>query len=293
MVQKCVLAALSAVLFSSVSTVASAADIIDPPVVTLPEYQEPVVQKAGSWYIRGDLGYSLTKLHDIEYVTGGAGGNGIGLLRGDLNDSYFVGAGIGYDTGHYLRYDLTLDYLFKADFKGSSSGTCTDLGGNTIDCDTTDTSSLTAMSLMSNAYVDLGHFNGITPYIGAGIGGTHVQWGDLHNKFNQDVINPDEKHKGHSSWRFTYALMAGASYDVTDCLALDAGYRYRRVLGGKMFGIGDSHGSQTGPGYDHGIDLHDFKVGARYKFGGNGGGGCGGTKYLPEPEPIDYKPIYK
>ena len=211
-------------------------------------------------------------------------------LRGKLSNGYSVGGGIGYDTGNYLRVDLTADYFAKTNFKGSTSGTCTPSGGGAqIACTTTDTASYSAISLMANAYIDLGKYNGFTPYVGAGIGGTHVTWGQLSNTFDQPVTNPNELHPGSKEWRYTYALMAGASYDVSDCVAVDAGYRFRKVAGGHMFGIGNGGGtglSSTGGGKDKGISTHEVRVGARYKFGG-----CG-SSHVPDYQP-EYQPVYK
>ena len=284
----------SAAVTMLLGSAAFAADLA-PPIIEAPmPMPTPVVENSGSWYIRGDVGYSFTQMGDIDYVVGpgpGAGGNAMGLLRGNLSDNFMLGGGVGYDTGHYLRVDLTGDYLFRTNFNGSTTGTCTSAGpgGGPITCTTTDTASMTALSLLANAYVDIGNWGGLRPYIGAGIGGTHVTWTQLSNVFNENVTNPDELHAGHADWRFTYALMAGASYDVTDCLALDAGYRYRKVSGGKMFGIGNGAGSITGPGYDRGFDIHDVRLGARYKFGGSSCGGGVVEHYQPEP----YEPVYK
>ncbi|MCU0830529.1 MAG: porin family protein [Rhizobiaceae bacterium] len=291
MVHSRVSVAAVAALLSSISTLAMAADIIDPPVIEAPILPiiEPV--KTGGWYIRGDVGYSMTSIGDIHYDTfDPIGGNfSTGLLRGELSDGAIFGGGIGYDTGHYLRFDLTADYQ-QSKFKGNSF--CGPAGAICTD----DTQKLSALSLLANAYVDLGHFNGFTPYVGAGIGGTHVNWGTLTNDCRPGVdpaLCTDDTHPGGSEWRFTYAAMAGVSYDVTDCLAIDAGYRYRNIAGGKMFGI--AHSGNPGSGYDKGIDAHDFRLGARYTFGGKGGTGCGAKPQPIEPyEPIEpYKPVFK
>jgi opacity protein-like surface antigen len=291
MSRKLLLLAASVALLVGAGSLAQAADIIDPPVIDLPEPVMPTPHVAtGGWYIRGDIGYSANSNVDAEYVTTSLGLIGAGTLRGNLKNNYSVGGGIGYDTGNYLRVDFTADYFTKSNFNGSSTGTCTPLVApfTPIACTTTDTMSLSALSLMANAYIDLGKFGGFTPYVGAGIGGTHVKWGTLSNVYNQPVANPNETHPGFSNWRFTYAVMAGASYDVTDCLAVDAGYRYRKVEGGKMFGVGTL--GTTGPAHDKGFSVHDFRIGARYKLAGLSGG-CGGS-HVPDYQP-DYQPVYK
>ena len=288
MSRKLLLLAASVALLSGAASFAHAADIIDPPVIDLPEPVMPVAHAAtGGWYIRGDIGYSANKMSDVEYVTSSGGLIGSGKLLGILSTNYSGGVGVGYDTGNYLRTDLTLDYFSNSNFRGTSTGTCTSVaaGGAQVACTTRDTASYSALSIMANAYIDLGKYSGFTPYIGAGIGGTHVKWGTLTNDFDNTLVtNPDETHPGATNWRFTYALMAGASYDVTDCLAIDAGYRFRKIEGGKMFGIGTA--GTTGPAHDKGIKAHDFRVGARYKFGG-----CGGS-HVPDYQP-DYQPVYK
>jgi opacity protein-like surface antigen len=294
MSRKLLLLAASVAFLSGAASVASAADIIDPPVVDLPEPSMPVAHAAaGGWYLRGDVGYSMGGDVDADYVVAVPGppvSISSGLLRGQLKDNYSFGAGIGYDTGNYLRVDLTADYFTKTNFNGSSAGFCNPVvPGPLVPCTTTDTQSLSALSIMANAYIDLGKFNGITPYVGAGIGGTHVSWGTLNNDYDNTLVtNADETHPGAKNWRFTYAVMAGASYDVSDCFAIDAGYRYRKIEGGKMFGVGSA--GTTGPAHDKGFGTHDFRIGARYKLAGLSGG-CGGS-HVPDYQP-DYQPVYK
>jgi opacity protein-like surface antigen len=150
-----------------------------------------------------------------------------------------LGGGIGYQVDDHFRVDLTGDYWFDSDFRGSTSGIC---GG--APCTSIDTSSVNAFLLLANAYVDLGTYNGITPYIGAGIGGAHVDWDNLRNEIPGQ---PPVEHEGAANWRFAYAVMAGASYCLTDKLKLDAGYRYSRIEGGRMFEIAPGN---PGPGFD-------------------------------------------
>jgi opacity protein-like surface antigen len=290
MSRKSLLLASASSLLAIFASGALAADVLEPPVIELPE-PTPIAHPAptGGWYLRGDVGYSWMNNIEAEYVTAGPP-IGFGLLRGDLSDSYFVGGGVGYDTGHYLRFDSTLDYTARSNFLGSSSGTCNPVvAGPPIPCTTTDTTSVTLLTLLANAYVDVELTHGFKAYAGAGIGGTYVKWGTLLNDFDQTVVtNDDELHGGYADWRFTYALHAGASYDVTNCLALDAGYRFRRIEGGAMFGVGT--GGTTGPGFDSKITTHDFKVGARYKLAGLSGG-CGAV-HIPDYTP-EYTPVYK
>lgn len=237
----CVSLAVSSAAMAFASA-AFAADFTEevPEVIVTP----PAV---GGWYLRGDIGYSWNRFKHADYVTSVCSSNcdssvfENNTVLGDLKGSFLIGGGVGYQVTDYLRTDLTLDYMTRSKFTSDH-----------------DQSHMSGLSLLANAYVDLGNFAGITPYLGAGIGGTRVKWADVVDMRSNDV------HPGDANWRFTYALMAGASVDLTHNLKLDAGYRYRHINGGKMFEGNPGIGS----GYDKGMNVHDVRVGLRYMFGG-------------------------
>ncbi len=278
-----------AALLASVSIPAMAADMYEPPVVDpappapVAVYEEPA-QDFGGWYIRGDVGYASADFRGGDYMTPGPGMNS--FTSGSLNNTWTGGVGVGYQVTRYLRTDLTLDHIGKTDFLASTRGAC----GVAANCVSNDVSSFSGWSLLANAYVDLGTWQGITPYVGAGIGGTRVKWGNLINTACEEA-NPANcdlpvTHGGKANWRFTYALMAGASYCLTEKLKLDAGYRYRRIEGGAMFDLA----AGNGPGFDKGINIHEGRAGLRYQFGG--ATECAPERVAYQPEPLE-PPIYK
>ena len=118
--------------------------------------------------------------------------------------------------------DLTGDYWFKSDFEGSTSGFCAD----GLPCTSSDKSSVEVFLLLANAYVDLGTYNGFTPYVGAGIGGAYVKWDELTNTTRDGSF----KHEGGGDWRFAYAAMAGVSYCLTENALLVERQRSHDVL---------------------------------------------------------------
>lgn len=287
------LIAVAALLAGAVAP-AMGADYFEPPIVEAPPpiYVEEK-PSYGGWYIRGDIDYSWLKFRGAEYTVidpilnccgqmVGARLVGGNALNGKLRPSFSLGAGVGYKISKYLRADLTLDYQFRSRFNGYTVG----CGGA---CRSTDVTSLTALSLLANAYADLGTYKGITPYVGAGIGGAHIKWEDLSNTACNGGVCNTFTHPGYKELRFAYALMAGVSYDITSSVALDVGYRWMRVPGGRMFG-GDNApgGPYTGHGRDKGIDFHSVKAGLRYKFGGGYHAKKPDLPYY-EPEPIVYK----
>lgn len=269
------LSAAIAALIASNS--AFAADVFQPEPAP-PAPIEAVPLTTSGWYLRGDVGYAWTDMRGASYWQGGTGGTWTDFDDADSDDSWFVGGGVGYQWNDYFRTDVTLDYMFDTDFRGSTTGAC-GIGPN---CVSSDRASFNAWTLLANAYVDFGTYAGITPYVGAGIGATRVNWGNLRNTSCEvgDPSNCDDTvtHNGHDSWRFTYALMAGASIDLTCNWAADAGYRFRQIDGGDMFGLANN----GGPGDDDGFFVHEARVGLRYTFNT-----CEAP--LPPPEPIVYK----
>ncbi|KOF18228.1 HEAT resistant agglutinin 1 protein [Ensifer adhaerens] len=274
---KRILSGVVAVLLSG--TAAYAADVYQPPIEA-PVVEQPVeVVQASGWYLRGDVGYAWNDLRGAHYFQGS---NGFikDFDSADIDDSWVIGGGVGYQINNYLRTDVTLDYWGGGDFEGSTTGSC----GVAANCVSTDISSVSAWSLMANVYVDIGTYGAFTPYVGAGIGGTRVKWDGLRNTScevgNPGNCDPTVNHGGKDSWRFTYALMAGTAIDLTCNLKADVGYRFRDVDGGDMFGYAQS----GGPGYDKGFYIHEARAGLRYSFGNV----CE-VPYEPPPEPIVYK----
>lgn len=276
---KTILAAATAALLAS--SAAYAADVYQPePQPVYVDAPEVAVAEASGWYLRGDLGYSFNKLRGANYFQG-SNDNMVDFATSSIKDSFWLGAGVGYQINSYLRSDLTFDYLFDSEFTGSTRGSC----GVATACTSRDITSMRAYTLMANAYVDLGTYAYFTPYIGGGIGGSYVKWDKLRNTSCSDSDPSDcdatVEHEGKGSWRFAYQLMAGASIDVTCNVKADVGYRFRHTAGGDMFG----YALNGGPGYDKGFTSHSLHAGARYVFGG-----CETpVAYEPPPE----LPVYK
>lgn len=258
---------------------AFAADVYQPAPAAFEAAPEIQVQEASGWYLRGDVGYSFNKARSFEFSRATGGTPALETVHSSstsMKDSFLVGAGVGYQINNYLRTDLTFDYMAKSNFRGTGPAA----GGGTDDFRT----SVRAYSLLANAYVDLGTYGRFTPYLGAGIGGAYVKWDNL--KLANSCGGADCEWGGEGDWRFAYALMAGASIDVTCNLKADVGYRFRQIGSGEMFGIGS--GGNSGNGRSKGITSHEVRVGGRYVFNG-----CDTAQYMP-PADIPLQPaVYK
>jgi opacity protein-like surface antigen len=264
--------AFIAALLAGAAAPAFAADPYYPPADPAPPqvvYQDEGADYGG-WYLRGDVDYHWSDFRGADYVLYTPVGASNSFDFGDIEDSWSLGGGVGYQINKHLRTDLTGDWMFEADFRGQTS----DATNFSVD-----TSKVSSFLLLANAYVDIGTWRGITPYVGAGVGGAWVKWDDLNN-----TITPGGTitHRGAKSWRFAYALSAGASYCLTDNLKFDAGYRFSHVKGGKMFEFAADGAGGAGPGYDKGFHNHEVRGGLRYQFG---------KSDCAEPEQIAYEPV--
>ncbi len=261
-----------------------AADLYQPQVIEAPPTYIPEVEvkEASGWYLRGDAIVAYNAIAGVDFFQG-SNATYSQFTSAKMRTSFGAGVGVGYQITSMFRADLTGDYLFKSSFSGSTSGQC---GAPLEACTSTDIASMQAFSLMANAYVDLGTYGMVTPYVGGGIGGTYVSWSNLSNTACQDDgggCDATVTHGGRASWRFTYALMAGAAVKINCKLKADIGYRYRNVTGGAMFG----YASNGGPGYDRGFHIHEGRAGLRYSFGDSD---CA-QAYIPPP--VYNPPVYK
>jgi opacity protein-like surface antigen len=243
-----------------------------PPPVEAPEYTGTIANVDG-WYIRGDLGYNASidggkpTYRTFDFTTADTTTNTFDKAR--FSNDFTLNAGAGYQFNDFLRSDLTLDY-FKTNFKGRGNWESCNPSGS-VNCRYND-QNLTTLGLLLNGYVDLGTYWGFTPYLGAGAGMSYVKWGDVNQYFacssncSNAADNEMFAHEGVDSWRFTYALMAGTSYDLTDSLKLDFVYRFSQINAGgtqKFNGYETALGAFNDKGRDKGLTRHEFRTGLR------------------------------
>lgn len=246
---------------------AVAADFPEPlPVIEAPE---PLpITGVGGWYLRGDIGYKVyndpdAKLSNPDYAGGSFTGGLNELTDTNLDDAYNIGVGVGYKVNDYLRADLTLDYETPAEFGGRlfcpGAASCPDADGDgTPDAFSEESADITAWSALANVYADLGTFYGITPYVGAGAGLSYLVTDDVKSSIGAE-------YDGDERFNFAWALMAGASYALTDQLALDVGYRYLNLGDAESGVIASGTGETTRIRYEN-IDAHEVRVGLRYNL---------------------------
>ncbi len=215
------------------------------PVIEPEPLPEPP-EALGGWYLRGDIAYTVNEDTNVVYNED-AGRLNFGYA--DVGNTARVDVGIGHRFGDWFRGDMTLEYAAKANLRGGTVGPC---GPGT--CATVERADLQMFSLMANGYADLGFYDGFSPYVGVGAGLSYLNWdynGGLGNFSNEDV-------------RFTYALMAGLSYDVDANWTIDAGYRFLNVPEGNIV---DDNAALNGDIRYENLMSHEVRIGFRYTFG--------------------------
>jgi opacity protein-like surface antigen len=126
------------------------------------------------------------------YLRGDIGWSFLEWSGGDDDSAIALGAGIGYRFNENFRVDV------RGDFAGDYDVGVTDLDVWTI---------------LANGYFDIPTGTMLTPYLGAGIG---YGWVNASPGGDDDGV--------------AFALMGGASIDLSSTTAIDLGYRFRDVM---------------------------------------------------------------
>jgi opacity protein-like surface antigen len=214
-----------------VSTASLAADLPPPPLLPPPVYAGPVI--TSGWYLRADVGVGLQRFSDFDHTQ--TNSNFVwpaswAIRQSNITDTTFVGFGVGYAWNNWLRFDVTGEYRIQDEFKvlGSYNEFCLDGWGNPATCFDQFHGHHSAWVALANAYVDLGTWWCLTPFIGAGVGGALHKFTGL---TDIGLIADGSTGFGFNSedstkWRFAWAFHAGVAYNVTNNVKIELAYRY-------------------------------------------------------------------
>ncbi|OOG72608.1 cell envelope biogenesis protein OmpA [Sinorhizobium sp. A49] len=225
----------------------------------------PVVVPTGGWYLRGYMGMSNQQLGSLEHADFSIPPYHELVDEGGFGSAPLAGVGVGYQFNDWLRMDGIVEYRGKADFAALDRYAFqTDANGNPIWEGTDDyDGAKSEWLLMANAYVDIGDWNGIVPYVGAGIGASRNTISGF-----RDINVPRlgvASAESDPTWNFAWALHAGVGYKATERLTVDVGYSYLNLGDAKTKEIRSYDGQYViGPMHFKDITSHDFKLGMRY-----------------------------
>jgi opacity protein-like surface antigen len=251
------------------SSAAFAADMaIAPP----PQYYAPPpVEEFGGWYLRGDIGFSNQSVKNL-FDTNSTAYNNVAVSQtSSFGSAGIYGGGVGYQFNNWFRADFTGQYRGKSNFTGLDVVTGT---GPFVGFRETNNYTATKSELLflANAYVDLGTWWCVTPFIGAGIGTARVSIANFTD--TGDIFNGGQAHSFNyagegSKWNFAWAAHAGLAYRVSPSLTLELAYSFVDLGSGT-----------TGPSYSFdqvtntthaafafkNITSHDVKLGVRWEL---------------------------
>lgn len=245
---------------------AKAADVIEPPVYEAPP--EVVAVAAGGWYLRGDIGMSNTILHGGMYNVLFDDVDNLEFLdEGTFSSGVTYRAGIGYQFSQWLRADATVEFRGKTDFSALDRYEgVDDADDSTWDASNDYEARTRQWLLMANAYIDLGTYAGITPYIGGGIGAAQ---NSVYSFRDVNVQNGGTAYaEPHTQWNMAWALHAGMAMDINERLTMDLGYSYLHLGDAQSGDISTFDGTNNvnNPMIFNDLVSHDLKFGLRYKL---------------------------
>jgi len=254
-------------------TSAQAADL--GPIMQAPRMIQPMQaeEQMGGWYLRGDIGVGSQRFKEFDHVQTNQAFVWPASWRidqRDMGDAAFIGGGIGFQWNSWLRFDGTAEYRMKAKFKAIGSYTEFCPGGRCFDVYEGNHS---ATVLMANAYVDLGTWMCLTPFVGVGVGYARHSFSGFSDV---GLISDGTTGFGYaansdfSEWKFAWAVHAGVAYNVTNNFKMELAYRYLN-FGNVNTSVIDcaNGGCSTGGGprayYTfREFDSHDIKFGMRW-----------------------------
>jgi len=207
----------------------------------------PAAARNGAWYVGGDFGAAIVEDTPINF------GPGVDVkishnvgFDGDLFVGYDLGAFRLEAEGSYKRASLD---KFENSFLISTPGTTIPIGEHKVDGDAS------ALSFMVNGMLDFGDEDGISGFVGGGVGVARVDYNNLRAFANQDPYVDD------SDSHFAWQVVAGVRKAVSDRVDVTLKYRF--------FNVSDLHFEDVGgfKGDSH-FHSHSLLGGITFNFGG-------------------------
>jgi opacity protein-like surface antigen len=267
---------------ASLSAAALAADL----PATLPLVVEPALADESGWYLRGDVGIGVQRFRAFDHFQTNPAfvwPASWQILQMESDDATLFDFGVGYAVNNWLRFDVIGEHRGMAKLKvlGSYLEFC---AGRAICFDQYDASH-SAEVFLANAYLDLGTWWYVTPFVGVGVGAAYNSVLSLTDTgLNADgTTGYGYASVNSSSFNFAWAAHAGLAYNVSRHLKLEFAYRYLS-LGSVRTPIIDCSSTgcvitpNSGPSAFYTLtnfNSQDFKLGLRWML---------------EPEPPAYPP---
>ena len=212
----------------------------------------PALARDGAWYVGGDFGAMIVE--DVRFDVG------------TTQDAIIVDHEYGYDGALFVGYDLgafrlEAEVAYKrADIDGlattialpGSAGpglpvaqTFSDAGGGNT----------TALSFMINGLLDFGDDDGVSGFVGGGVGIARVNFNNQRRFSNQGAFLDD------SDSRFAWQVVAGVRQAISDGVDVTLRYRFFNVADIETVGF-------NGADFSTRLRTHSLLGGLTFNFGG-------------------------
>jgi opacity protein-like surface antigen len=266
---------------SLMSSMAFAADM---PIAPPPMYAPPPVEDFGGWYLRGDIGFSNQSVKTRDYYSYPT------LLSLNQQNGFdtggIFGLGVGYKFNNWFRADITGQFRGNTNFHGFDRTSYSDTGTVQFGSDNYGASK-SEWLVLANAYVDLGTWWCVTPFIGAGVGASRNTIANFTDQgangtFLFGTVPGFASASTASKWNVAWALHTGLAYQISPNVTLELGYSYVNLGDGVTGELVTKDG--VGAGQNHvmtfkDITSHDLKLGVRWN--------------LDSPQPVYAPPLVR
>lgn len=227
---KLIATAVAAAAIAMTATSTFAADlIVDAPVDPVP------VANSGEWYVSLFAGGVWANDVVTDFY-----GNEVSVSS---DPGYTLGLAVGTHVFENLRGEVELSYgkveTTDVSYNGGSSGSME--------------GPISTLYLLGNLWYEMDLGGGVKPYVGGGLG---VGYATADSFFYGSSYG-----YGEGGFGVAYQLGAGVTFDVSDSIALDIGYRYKSIL---SVDFDDSDGGGVYEGGD--VNSHVLQAGLTFKF---------------------------
>jgi opacity protein-like surface antigen len=185
-----------------------------------PPYPPPVlVPEQSPWYLRGAIGLGLES-SNLQFLQNPLNTTNFVFDHASLANTPFISGGLGYEANNWLRFETTAEYRFKTAINAFGQYTS---GGTTFS--EAYQGNLTSLVFLENAYVDLGTWAYLTPFVGAGVGGAYNSVLDF-TENGSSAGSISGTGPTANKWNLAWAAYTGVAYNVTSNFKVELTYRY-------------------------------------------------------------------
>lgn len=225
----------------------------------------PALARDGAWYVGGEFGAMITEDTDTTF-TPGLGAGTTGTINIGFTEGFDGGGFVGYDFGAF-RVEAEVAYK-QADVEDLLTNGITVPGDNgTTRIYTGGNGSVSILSGMINGLLDFGDEDGLSGFVGGGVGVARVDVNNITAFTNTGAILDD------SDTRFAWQLVAGVRQALSRTVDIHLKYRFFNVDELEFTGFG-------GRAVQADIRTHSLLGGITFNFG------------VPTPPPACDAPNY-